>query len=90
MLTYTLNGKPLPMTEADSKVTQFKKCSMALVDLLQRDHELSSLERASLDSYLRLIEVSYNSWKRRNTCARRDKYDVSTVPSHGSQHLNGV
>jgi len=39
MLTYKLNGhnKPLPMTEADSRVSQFMNCSMALVDLFQRD-----------------------------------------------------
>jgi len=67
MLTYKLNGKPLPMTEADSRVSQFMRCSMALVDLFQRDHELSSLERACMDNYLRLLELSYNSWKRRNT-----------------------
>ena len=65
MLTYKLNGKHLPMTEADSRVSQFMKGGMALVDLFQRDHELSSLERACMDSYLRLIEISYNSWKRR-------------------------
>ena len=67
MLTYKLDGSgsPLPMTEADSRVGQFMKCSMALVDLFQRDHALSSMERACLDNYLRLIELSYNSWKRR-------------------------
>jgi hypothetical protein len=67
MLTYKLNGnsKPLPMTEADSRVSQFMKCSMALVDLFQRDYELSAMERACMDSYLHLIELSYNSWKRR-------------------------
>ncbi len=67
MLTYKLNGSgsPLPMTEADSRVAQFMKCSMALVDLFQRNHELSSMERACLDNYLRLIELSYSSWKRR-------------------------
>ena len=65
MLTYKLSGKHLPMTEADSRVSQFMKGGMALVDLFQRDHELSSLERACMDSYLRLIEISYNSWKRR-------------------------
>ena len=67
MLTYKLHGSgsSLPMTEADSKVAQFMKSSMALVDLFQRDHELSSLERVSLDNYLRLIELSYSSWKRR-------------------------
>jgi hypothetical protein len=67
MLTYKLNGhnKPLPMTEADSRVSQFMNCSMALVDLFQRDYELSALERACMDSYLRLIELSYHSWKRR-------------------------
>lgn len=65
MLTYKLNGKHLPMTEADSRVSQFMKGGMALVDLFQRDHQLSSLERACMDSYLRLIEISYNSWKRR-------------------------
>ena len=50
MLTYKLNGSasPLPMTEADSRVAQFMKCSMALVDLFQRNHELSSMERACL------------------------------------------
>jgi hypothetical protein len=39
MLTYKLNGnnKSLPMTEADSRVSQFMNCSMALVDLFQRD-----------------------------------------------------
>ena len=60
-----LNGKPLSVPAADSRVSQFMKCSMVLVDLLQKDHELSSLERASMDTYLRLIEISYNSWKRR-------------------------
>ena len=65
MLTYKLNGKHLPMTEADSRVSQFMKGGMALVDLFQRDHQLSSLERACMDSSLRLIEISYNSWKRR-------------------------
>jgi hypothetical protein len=67
MLTYKLDGSgsPLPMTEADSRVAQFMKSSMALVDLLQRDHELSSMERACMDNYLRLIELSYSSWKRR-------------------------
>jgi hypothetical protein len=60
-----LNGKPLSVTAADSRVSQFMKCSMVLVGLLQKDHELSSLERASMDTYLRLIEISYNSWKRR-------------------------
>ena len=67
MLTYKLkgSGSPLPMTEADSRVAQFMKSSMALVDLLQRDHELSSMERACMDNYLRLIELSYSSWKRR-------------------------
>jgi hypothetical protein len=67
MLTYKLNGSgsPLPMTEADSRVARFMKSSMALVDLLQRDHELSSMERACMDSYLHLIELSYSSWKRR-------------------------
>lgn len=33
MLTYKLNGKPLPMCEADSRVSQFMKGGMALVDL---------------------------------------------------------
>jgi len=67
VLTYKLKGSssPLPMTEADSRVAQFMKSSMALVDLFQRDHELSSMERACMDSYLRLIELSYSSWKRR-------------------------
>ena len=67
MLTYKLDGSgsPLPMTEADSRVAQFMKSSMALVDLLQRDHELSSMERACMDNYLRLIDLSYSSWKRR-------------------------
>jgi hypothetical protein len=67
MLTYKLNGnsKPLPMTEADSRVSEFMKYSMALVDLFHRDYELSSVERACMDSYLHLIELSYNSWKRR-------------------------
>jgi hypothetical protein len=62
-----LNGssKPLAVTEVDSRVSQFMKCSMILVDLLQQDQELSSLERASLDTYVRLIEISYKSWKRR-------------------------
>lgn len=60
------NGKkPLAVTELDSRVSQFMKCSMVLVDLLQQDHELSSLERASMDTYLSLIEISYKSWKRR-------------------------
>jgi len=68
MLTYKLNGKHLPMTEADSRVSQFMKCSMALVDLFQRDHELSAMEMAGMDSYLRLIELSYSSWKRRTEC----------------------
>ena len=50
MLTYKLDGSgsPVPMTEADSRVAQFMKCSMALVDLFQRNHELSSMERACL------------------------------------------
>jgi len=67
MLTYKLkgSGSPLPMTEADSRVGQFMKCSMDLVDLLQRNHELSSMERACMDTYLRLIDLSYSSWKRR-------------------------
>jgi len=67
MLTYKLkgSGSPLPMTEADSRVGRFMKCSMALVDLFQRDHELSSMERACMDTYLHLIELSYSSWKRR-------------------------
>jgi len=67
MLTYKLNGSgsPLPMTEADSRVAQFMKCSMALVDLFHRNHELSSMERACMDTYLNLIELSYSSWKRR-------------------------
>jgi len=39
---------------------------MAVVDLLQRDHQFSSLERESIDNYLRLIELSFNFWKRRN------------------------
>ena len=62
-----LNGssKPLALTEVDSRVSQFMKCSMILVDLLQQDHELRSLERASIETYLRLIEISYKSWKRR-------------------------
>ena len=59
------NGKSLAVTEVDSKVSQFMKCSMVLVDLLQQDHELRSLERASIETYLRLIEISYKSWKRR-------------------------
>ena len=63
MLTYKLkgSGSPLPMTEADSRVGQFMKCSMDLVDLLQRNHELSSMERACMDNYLRLIDLSYSS-----------------------------
>ena len=67
MLTYKLKGnsRPLPMTEADNRVSQFMKCSMALVDLFQRDYELTAMERACMDNYLRLIELSYNSWKRR-------------------------
>ena len=67
MLTYRLNGnsKPLPMTEADSRMSEFMKCSMALVDLFQRDYELSTVERECIDNYLRLLELSYNSWKRR-------------------------
>jgi hypothetical protein len=70
MLTYKLkgSGSPLPMTEADSRVGQFMKCSMDLVDLLQRNHELSSMERACMDTYLRLIDLSYSSWKRRTDC----------------------
>ena len=87
MLTYKLNGngKPLPMTEADSRVSQFMKCSMALVDLLQRDHELSSLERACMDNYLRLIEISYNFWKRRNMRHDGGKYNARTASSHRPQ-----
>ena len=65
-LTYKPNGKPLSMREADSRLSQFKKCRIALVDLLQRDHELNSFERACMDNYLRLIEISCNFWKRRN------------------------
>ena len=67
MLAYKLNGnrKPLPLSEADSRMSQFMKCSMALVDLFQRDYELSAIEIACMDNYLRLIELSYNSWKRR-------------------------
>jgi len=67
VLTYKLKGnsRPLPMTEADNRVSQFMKCSMALVDLFQRDYELTAMERACMDNYLRLIELSYNSWKRR-------------------------
>ena len=67
MLTYKLNGSrtPLPMTEADTRVAQFMMSSMALVDLFQRDHAMRSLERACMDTYLRLIELSYSSWKRR-------------------------
>ena len=67
MLTYKLkgSGSPLPMTEADSRVGQFMKCSMDLVDLLHRDHALSSMERACMDTYLRLIDLSYSSWNRR-------------------------
>src|ERR1043165_3742849 len=67
MLTYKLkgSGSSLPMVEADSRVGQFMKCSMALVDLFQRDYELSAIEIACMDSYLRLIELSYHSWKRR-------------------------
>ena len=70
MLTYKLDGSgsPLPMTEADSRVAQFMKSSMALVDLVQRNHELSSMERACMDTYLRLIDLSYSSWKRRTDC----------------------
>ena len=70
MLTYKLkgSGSPLPMTEADSRVGQFMKCSMDLVDLLQRNHELGSMERACMDTYLRLIDLSYSSWKRRTDC----------------------
>ena len=70
MLTYKLkgSGSPLPMIEADSRVGQFMKCSMDLVDLLQRNHELSSMERACMDTYLRLIDLSYSSWKRRTDC----------------------
>ena len=60
-----LNGKPVATMETDRKLLQFMKCSMVLVDLLQKDHQLSSLERASLDTYMRLIELSYKSWKRR-------------------------
>lgn len=84
MLTYKLNGngKPLPMTEADSRVSQFMKCSMALVDLLQRDHELSSLERACIDNYLRLIEISYNFWKRRNMRATTAANIMLEQPHH--------
>lgn len=59
------NGKSLAVTEVDTKVSHFMKCSMVLVDLLQQDHELRSLERASIETYLRLIEISYKSWKRR-------------------------
>jgi hypothetical protein len=67
VLAYKLNGngKPLPLGEADSRMSQFMKCSMALVDLFQRDYELSAIEIACMDNYLRLIELSYNSWKRR-------------------------
>ena len=67
MLAYKLDGnrRPLSLTEADSRVSQFMKCSMALVDLLQLDYELRAIERACMDNYLRLIEVSYHSWKRR-------------------------
>jgi hypothetical protein len=66
MLRYKVNGKPLSMTEVRSRLAQFKKSSMAVVDLLQRDHQFSSLERESIDNYLRLIELSFNFWKRRN------------------------
>ena len=67
MLTYKLksNRGPLPPTEADSRVSQFMKSSMALVDLFQRNYELSAMDIACMDNYLRLIELSYNSWKRR-------------------------
>lgn len=73
MLAYKLNGngRHLPMTEADSRVSQFMKCSMALVDLFQRDHELGSMEKACMDNYLCLIELSYKSWKRRNNMMDR-------------------
>jgi len=83
MLTYKLkgSGSPLPMTEADSRVGQFMKSSMALVDLFQRDHELSSLERTCLDNYLRLIELSYSSWKRRTDCISPPQ--KATRKSHG-------
>jgi hypothetical protein len=67
VLTYKLksNRGPLPPTEADSRVSQFMKSSMALVDLFQRNYELSAMDIACMDNYLRLIELSYNSWKRR-------------------------
>lgn len=60
-----LNGKPIAVPNGDSRISQFLKCSMVLVDLLQRDYELSSLERVRMDNYLRLIDISYNSWKQR-------------------------
>ena len=60
-----LNGKPLAIPEGDSRISQFMRCSMVLVDLLQQDHKVSALERLAMDNYLRLIEISYKSWKRR-------------------------
>jgi hypothetical protein len=68
VLAYKLKGnnkRPLPLAEADSRVSQFMKCSMALVDLFQRGYELSAIEIACMDNYLCLIDLSYNSWKRR-------------------------
>ena len=76
-----LKGKSFALAEADSRVSQFMKCSMALVDLLQKDHDLSSVERASIDTYLRLIEISYNSWKRRRDNICRPKRVSSKVRS---------
>ena len=36
MLTYKLNGRHLPLTEAEYRVSQFIKGGMALVDLFNK------------------------------------------------------
>lgn len=65
MLRYKFNDKPLPKPEAVRRLAAFTKCAKDFVDVLQRDSALSSLERLCLDAHLQVLEISYNSWKRR-------------------------
>jgi hypothetical protein len=47
-------------------LSEFGKCSLALTELLEQDMPLDMVEEMFIENHIRVIQLAYGAWKRRN------------------------
>lgn len=55
------------MTKSNEILSDFGRCTRALIELLHEDERLEMVEQMFIESHLSLIRSAFDGWKRRNS-----------------------